>query len=160
MHSTQNLGDAGRNLISMTVDESKIARFEDLKIEICSSREAAGGTAAIATAEALPKVAAIRESFGVIFATGASQGTMEALSRIDHLPWGQVHGFNPDHYVGLLTDNPPYLHDKLPQRAQMKSFLEVTVCPFTILRTHPNATLHLDEESAAEITDLTGHLNR
>jgi glucosamine-6-phosphate deaminase len=62
----------------------------------------------------------------VIFATGASQlGTMEAPSRFDHLPWGQVHGFNPDDYVGLPTDHPVYLRDKLPERAQMKSFLEV-----------------------------------
>jgi glucosamine-6-phosphate deaminase len=262
----------------MTVDERKIAKFEDLKIEIYSSREAAAEAAATATAEALHKIAAVRESFGVIFATGASQlATLNALSRIDHLPWGQVHGFNMDDYVGLPADHPAsfhaYLHDKLPRRAQMKSFLEVdgassdvdkmcrdytealraadpqicllgigenghlafndpaeanfndpfdvrivhldkmcrqqqaaegwfktyedvpelavtltipalvrvpkliisvpgkrkasvvrrtvqepisTACPSTILRTHPNATVYLDEESAAEITDLAG----
>jgi glucosamine-6-phosphate deaminase len=114
----------------MTVDERKISKFENLKIEIYSSREAAGEAAAIATAEALHKIAALRESFGVIFATGASQmATLNALSRIDHLPWDQVQGFNMDDYVGLPVDHPAsfhaYLRDKLPQRGQMNSFLEV-----------------------------------
>src|SRR5882757_11251125 len=114
--------------ISMTVDERKISKFENLKIEIYSSREAAGEAAAIATAEALHKIAAVRESFGVIFATGASQmATLNALSRIDHLPWDQVQGFNMDDYVGLPVDHPAsfhaYLRDKLPQRGQMNSFL-------------------------------------
>jgi glucosamine-6-phosphate deaminase len=271
----------GEKFISMTVDERKTAKFENLKIEIYSSREAAGHAAAIAVADALRKVAAVRESFGVIFATGASQlPTLNALSRIDHLPWGQVHGFNVDDYVGLPADHPAsfhaYLRDRLPQRAQMKSFLEVdggapdvdkmcrgytealrvadpqvcllgigenghlafndpaeanfndpfdvrivhldkvcrqqqaaegwfktyedvpdlavtltipallrvpkliisvpgkrkasvvrrtvqdpisTACPSTILRTHPDATVYLDEESAAGITDLAGRLN-
>jgi glucosamine-6-phosphate deaminase len=33
------------------------------------------------------------------------------------------------------------------------------VCPSTILRTHPDAIVYLDEESAAEITGLTGNVN-
>jgi hypothetical protein len=74
-----------------------------------------GEVAAIAAAEALCKVAAVRESFGVIFATGTSQlGTISTIS---------------------------------------------SICPSTIPRTHPDATLHLDDESAAEITDLAGHLS-
>jgi glucosamine-6-phosphate deaminase len=116
--------------MSTTVHKGKIAKYENLKIEIYSSREAAGEAAANATAEALREIATTRKSFGVIFATGASQlATLAALSRIDQLPWGQVQGFNMDDYVGLPADHPAsfhgYLHDELPQRGQMKSFMEV-----------------------------------
>jgi 6-phosphogluconolactonase/glucosamine-6-phosphate isomerase/deaminase len=72
----------------MTVDERKIAKFENLKIEIYSGREEAGEAAAIAAAQALRKVAAVRESFGVIFATGAPKlATLNALSRTEQVPW-------------------------------------------------------------------------
>ena len=33
------------------------------------------------------------------------------------------------------------------------------ICPSTILRTHPDATVYLDEESGAEITQLMGNIN-
>lgn len=110
--------------------ERKVAKFEKLKIEIYPSRDAAGEAAANATAEALQQIASVRKTFGVIFATGASQlATLNALSQIAGLPWGQVEGFNMDDYVGLPADHPAsfhaYLRDKLPQRELMKSFLEV-----------------------------------
>jgi len=116
--------------VSTTVHEGKIAKFENLKIEVYVSREAAGEAAANATAGALQEIASAGKTFGVIFATGASQlATLDALSRIDQLPWDQVQGFNMDDYVGLPADHPAsfhaYLRDKLPQRGQMKSFLEV-----------------------------------
>ncbi len=116
--------------MSPMVHERKMGKFENLKIEIYPSREAAGEAAANATAAALQEIASARKTFGVIFATGASQlATLNALRRINHLPWDQVQGFNMDDYVGLPADHPAsfhaYLRDKLPQRGQMKSFLEV-----------------------------------
>jgi glucosamine-6-phosphate deaminase len=116
--------------VSTTLHEGKLAKFENLKIEVYASREAAGKAAANATAEALQEIASSRRVFGVIFATGASQlATLNALSRINHLPWAQVQGFHMDDYVGLPTDHPAsfhaYLRDKLPQRSRMESFREV-----------------------------------
>jgi glucosamine-6-phosphate deaminase len=110
--------------MSTTVHERRIAKIENLKVEIYSSAELAGEAAANATAEALRQIAAIRKTFGVILATGGSQlATLKALSRIDQLPWGHIQGFNMDDYVCLPADQPAsfhtYLLDKLPQRGLM-----------------------------------------
>ncbi|HEY1902754.1 MAG TPA: 6-phosphogluconolactonase [Terracidiphilus sp.] len=113
-----------------TIQSGKTLHFQKLKIEVHPSREAAGIAAARAAGEALRSIAATRESFGVIFATGASQlETLRALREINHLPWGQVYGFNMDDYVGLPDDHPAsfpaYLRRELPQKVRMKKFLEV-----------------------------------
>jgi glucosamine-6-phosphate deaminase len=116
--------------MSTAIQDGKILQFEKLKIEVHPNREAAGVAAAQAAAAALRELATSRESVGVIFATGASQlDTLHALREVDHLPWGQVCGFNLDDYVGLPADHPAsfhrYLREKLPQSALMKEFLEV-----------------------------------
>jgi len=93
----------------MTQD-GNVQRFqvEKLKIEIYSTREAAGAAAAQAVADALIQLANHRESVAVIFATGASQlDTLDALTRIEHLPWNQVRGFHMDEYVGIARITPP-----------------------------------------------------
>jgi len=107
-----------------------VATFGRLKVEVHVSREKAGQSAANAVASALKAAAKDRESFGVIFATGASQlAALEALSRIQQLPWHCVRGFHLDDYVGLPADHPAsfhaYLRENLPQRGQMKSFMEI-----------------------------------
>jgi len=107
-----------------------VATFGRLKVEVHSSREKAGQSAANAVAVALNIAAKHRDVFGVIFATGASQlSALEALSRIQQLPWQCVRGFHMDDYVGLLADHPAsfhaYLRQNLPQRGQMKSFMEI-----------------------------------
>jgi hypothetical protein len=86
----QKLWGAGKEFMGTTLHGGRIGKFENLKIEIYASREAAGAAAATATADALQEIALVRKTFGVIFATGASQmATLNALSRIDQLPWGR-----------------------------------------------------------------------
>jgi glucosamine-6-phosphate deaminase len=115
----------------MTQD-GDVQRFqvEKLKIEIYSTREAAGAAAAQAVADALIQLANCRESVAVIFATGASQlDTLDALTRIEHLPWNQVRGFHMDEYVGIAEDHPAsfrrYLRENLTQKVQMHEFFEI-----------------------------------
>src|ERR1017187_9621131 len=115
----------------MTKD-GKVQRFhiEKLKIEIYSTREAAGAAAAQAVADALIQLANCRESVAVIFATGASQlDTLDALTRIEHLPWNQVRGFHMDEYVGIAEDHLAsfrrYLRENLTQKVQMHEFFEI-----------------------------------
>jgi len=115
----------------MTQD-GNVQRFqiEKLKIEIYSTREAAGAAAAQAVADALIQLANYRESVAVIFATGASQlDTLDALTRIEHLPWNQVRGFHMDEYVGIAEDHPAsfrrYLRENLTQKVQMREFFEI-----------------------------------
>jgi glucosamine-6-phosphate deaminase len=105
-------------------------QVEKIKVEVHPSREAAGAAAAHAAADALQRLAATRKSFGVIFATGASQiETLKALTAIPGLPWNQVVGFHMDDYVGLPLDHPAsfrgYLEEKLTQKVQMHSFSHV-----------------------------------
>ena len=105
-------------------------QVEKLKIEVHSSSEAAGVAAANASAEALKKLATLRKTFGVIFATGASQiETLKALTAIPNLPWKQVDGFHMDDYVGLPLNHPAsfraYLEQKLVSKVSMRSFAYV-----------------------------------
>jgi glucosamine-6-phosphate deaminase len=116
----------------MKKQEQKIRRFqvEKLKLEVHPSREAAGAAAAQAAAGALMELGTIRETIGVIFATGASQLDMlRALTAIPGLPWDRVRGFHVDDYIGMAADHPAsfrrYLREKLTQRVRMKEFLEV-----------------------------------
>src|SRR3569833_1401929 len=117
-------------MMSAVEERPYVATFGRLKVEVHVSREKAGQSAANAVESALKSAARDREIFGVIFATGASQlATLEALSRIQQLPWHCVQGFHMDDYVGLPANHPAsfhaYLRENLPQRGQMKSFMEV-----------------------------------
>ena len=101
-----------------------------MKIEVHSSRAAAGAAAARAVAGALQELKTTRDVIGVIFATGASQvDTLEALTLIGDLPWNRITGFHMDEYVGISTDHPAsfrrYLRERLTQKVAMKEFFEV-----------------------------------
>jgi glucosamine-6-phosphate deaminase len=105
-------------------------QVEKLKVEVHSSREAAGTAAANASAEALKKLAASGKNVGVIFATGASQiEALKALTAIPGLPWSQIDGFHMDDYIGLPLDHPAsfrgYLEQKLVRRVPMHSFAHI-----------------------------------
>jgi glucosamine-6-phosphate deaminase len=105
-------------------------RVEKLKVEVHPSREAAGAAAASASAEALKKLAASGQNFGVIFATGASQiEALKVLTAIPGLPWTQVDGFHMDDYIGLPLDHPAsfrgYLEEKLVRKVPMHSFVHI-----------------------------------
>jgi glucosamine-6-phosphate deaminase len=101
-----------------------------VKVEVHSSREAAGLAAAQAAAERLTELVKTRDSIGMIFATGASQfSTLAALTAFADVPWGRVRGFHMDEYIGLLADHPGsfrrYLRERLTQKVRMKEFLEI-----------------------------------
>jgi glucosamine-6-phosphate deaminase len=101
-----------------------------MKLEVHSSRQAAGAAAAQAAAEELRRLDSLGDSIGVIFATGASQfETLDALTSIPGLPWGKVQGFHMDEYVGLDAHHPAsfrrYLRERLTQRVAMREFYEM-----------------------------------
>jgi len=116
----------------MTAVDEKVRcfRVENLSIEVHPNRKALGAAAALAAAEAMKQLGANLESFGVIFATGASQlDTLEALTCIEGIPWDRVQGFHMDEYVGLPIEHAAsfrrYLREKLTQKVQMRAFNEV-----------------------------------
>lgn len=109
---------------------TKHFRIGKLNVEIQSDRKAAGMAAALAAAEALKELAAVHDTFSVIFATGASQLAMlEALTNLEGLPWKQIKGFHMDEYVGLPGDHPAsfrrYMHERLTQKVPLLEFHDV-----------------------------------
>ncbi len=113
------------------VDEKvRCFRVENLSVEVHPSRKSLGAAAALAAAEAMKQLGASLESFGVIFATGVSQlDTLEALTRMEGIPWDRVRGFHLDEYVGLPIEHRAsfrrYLRENLTQKVDMKAFDEV-----------------------------------
>jgi glucosamine-6-phosphate deaminase len=105
-------------------------QIEKLKVEVHSTAEAAGAAAARATADTMIELGRNNASFGVIFATGASQlDTLLKLTAIADVPWNKVVGFHMDEYVGLPIEHRAsfrrYLRERLTGKVKMKSFLEV-----------------------------------
>lgn len=113
------------------VDEKvKCFRIEKLTVEVHPSRKSLGAAAALAAADAMKQLGARLESFGVIFATGVSQlDTLEALTRMEGIPWNRVQGFHLDEYVGLPSGHKAsfrrYLRENLTQKVGMSAFNEV-----------------------------------
>ncbi len=110
--------------------EAQYLQVEKLKLEVYPSAQAAGTAAANAAAEALKDLGRRNESFGVIFATGASQiETLRSLTQISGIPWDRVVGFHMDEYIGIAEDHPAsfrrYLREKLTGRVRMREFSEV-----------------------------------
>jgi glucosamine-6-phosphate deaminase len=108
----------------------KYLKVGSMKLEIHPSRKAAGAAAAQAATETLKQLGSVRDSIGVIFATGASQiDTLDALTGIENLPWNKVRGFHLDEYVGIATDHPAsfrrYLRERLTRKVKMKEFFEI-----------------------------------
>lgn len=116
----------------MVTQNMEIQRFKvgTLKVEIHSNRQASAEAAARTAADTLRRLDRLRESIGVIFATGASQlDTLHALIATHDLPWKKVQGFHLDDYVGIAADHPAsfrrYLRENLTQRVAMKEFSEI-----------------------------------
>jgi glucosamine-6-phosphate deaminase len=113
------------------VDEKvRCFRIENLSVEVHANRESLGAAAALAAANAMKQLGASSGSFGVIFATGVSQlDTLEALTRIEDIPWDRVRGFHLDEYVGLPIEHRAsfrrYLRENLTRKVDMESFHEV-----------------------------------
>ena len=105
-------------------------RVGTMNVEIHPDRETLGKAAARAAAEALHRLAEKQETVAAIFATGASQlATLDALTRIEGIPWRKVHGFHLDEYVGLPIDHiasfRAYLRKNLTEKVSMKEFYEI-----------------------------------
>ena len=102
-------------------------RVGNLGVEVCESAGAMGKAAAETAAERLRALAAQHESFGVIFATGASQiATLDALTAIPGLPWSRFH---MDEYLGLSGQHPAsfrrYLRERLTSKVNLRQFYEI-----------------------------------
>ena len=116
----------------MATPQAQVRRLQvgTMRLEIHADRRAAGDAAARAAAQSLTELGARASSFGVIFATGASQiATLHALTVIPGLPWNRVVGFHMDEYVGIGVDHPAsfrrYLREHLTSRAPLGEFHEI-----------------------------------
>jgi glucosamine-6-phosphate deaminase len=116
--------------LTETNAQAKYYRIGTMKVEVHPSVQAAGAAAARAAGKALLELSQAHDAVGVIFATGASQfETLNELTRIPNLPWGQVLGFHMDEYVDIAADHPAsfrrYLRERLSGRVRMKQFFEI-----------------------------------
>jgi glucosamine-6-phosphate deaminase len=116
----------------MTAVDEKVRYFqvENLAVEVHPNPKSLGNAAALSAAHRMNKLGAEQESFGVIFATGVSQlDTLEALTRMDGIPWDRVRGFHLDEYLGLPIEHQAsfrgYLRKNLAQKVHMKGFYEI-----------------------------------
>eukprot|EP00949_MAST-11_sp_MAST-11-sp1_P000535 g535.t1 len=96
----------------------KSATAGDAEIDIAPSSKESGERAAEYVARVVRQVVAEKGSARIIFATGASQfDFIEALLRIDGMPWNRCTCFHLDEYVGLSEEHPAsfrkYLKDRL-----------------------------------------------
>jgi glucosamine-6-phosphate deaminase len=83
-------------------DRIRSCQVETARVEIYSDAVSMGKAAAQAAAEAIKEIEKRQETINVIFATGASQlVTLDALTKMDNLPWTRVRGFHMDEYIGL-----------------------------------------------------------
>ena len=111
-------------------DRMRSFQVESAKVEIYPDAVSMGKAAALAAAEAIKEIEKRQATINVIFATGASQlDTLDALTKIDNLPWTKVRGFHMDEYIGLPISHPAsfrrYLREKLTEKVRLKEFNEV-----------------------------------
>jgi glucosamine-6-phosphate deaminase len=108
----------------------KAVQLGTINVEIYADRTQMGTAAARAAAEAIHALAGMNDIVTGIFATGASQlDTLDALTRIDGLPWDKVRGFHLDEYVGLPLEHRAsfrgYLRRFLTDKVRMQEFNEI-----------------------------------
>jgi glucosamine-6-phosphate deaminase len=101
-----------------------------LRVEVHVGRRAAAEAAARAAAEAMRELEGRAATFGIIFATGASQlDTLNVLTSLPSLPWNRVNGFHMDEYKGISADHRAsfrrYMREQLSQRVHMQEFYEI-----------------------------------
>jgi glucosamine-6-phosphate deaminase len=116
----------------MLIGDDRMRSFlvEAVKVEIYPDAVSLGKAAAQAAGEAIKEIEKRQATINVIFATGASQLDMlDALTKIDNLPWAKVRGFHMDEYIGLPISHPAsfrrYLREKLTEKVRLKEFNEV-----------------------------------
>lgn len=110
--------------------EARHLQVGTLKLEVHSTRAAAGAAAARAVAREMNELASRLEVIAVIFATGASQfDVLAALTSRKDLPWDRVCGFHMDEYLGIDRKHKAsfrrYLEERLTGKTNMAEFWEV-----------------------------------
>jgi glucosamine-6-phosphate deaminase len=116
--------------MAVTGQEARSFQVGNLAVEIHPTAKSMGEAAAGAAAATMKELGSAQESLGVIFATGASQlDTLEALTRIEGIPWDRVRGVHLDEYVGLpaahFASFRRYLREKLANKVEMLDFYEI-----------------------------------
>ena len=116
----------------MSVQDPQVryGRVGSLNLEAYPTTMAMGQAAATAAAKEMLRLGRAGETVSVIFATGASQlATLEALTKMPGLSWGQISGYHLDEYVGLPMSHPAsfrgYLRKHLTEKTGMKEFFEI-----------------------------------
>lgn len=107
-------------------------RVKSLNVEIHPDGESASKAAAEAAAKVLCELGERNETFGAIFATGASQlGILNGLVSNSNIPWSKIIGFHLDEYIGIDAEHPAsfrgYLRKNLTQLVRMHEFTEIDV---------------------------------
>jgi glucosamine-6-phosphate deaminase len=116
----------------MSAVDEKVRCFQvqNLAVQVHPNAKSMGEAAALAAAQNIRALSSMQDSLAVIFATGASQlDTLEALTRMEDIPWDRVQGFHLDEYVGLPVEHfasfRHYLRANLTQKVPMQAFHEV-----------------------------------
>ena len=82
-------------------------RVEDLEVRVFATAAELGVEAAADAASAIRKAVDERGGANVMFASGNSQfAFLDALTRLDDVPWSNVIGFHMDEYVGMDATHP------------------------------------------------------
>jgi glucosamine-6-phosphate deaminase len=152
----------------MTAVDEKVRYFQvdNLAVEVHPNARSLGEAAARAAARTMKELSAAQESFAVIFATGVSQlETLEALTRMDGIPWNQVRGFHLDEYVGLPVEHfasfRRYLRENLTRKVDMKAFYEVdgdATDPGQVCRTYAEMLVAANPQLCLLGVGENGHL--
>ena len=101
-----------------------------LRVEVYAGARAAAEAAARAAAQTMRELEGRAATFGIIFATGASQlDTLNVLTSLPRLPWNRVNGFHMDEYQGIPADHRAsfrrYMRERLSERVPMHEFCEI-----------------------------------
>jgi len=103
---------------------------DSLRWEVYKDRKAMGRAAAIAMAEKIRRIIALKRSVNIIFATAPSQNEfLSSLMEMKDLDWSRVNAFHQDEYIGL-PDNAPqrfsaYFREHIVDKVQLGQFFVI-----------------------------------
>lgn len=107
-----------------------IGQTDLLRWEVYKDRKTMGRTAAIAMAEKIRGIMAVKKSANIIFATAPSQNEfLSSLMEMKDLDWSRVNAFHQDEYIGL-PDNAPqrfsaYFREHIVEKVQLGQFFVI-----------------------------------
>ena len=105
-------------------------QIDSLRWEVYKDRKAMGRAAAIAMAEKIRRIMAVKKSVNIIFATAPSQNEfLSSLMEMKDLDWSRVNAFHQDEYIGLRDDAPQrfsaYFREHIVDKVQMGQFFVI-----------------------------------